>query len=63
MSKWKCYGRITSSKYLGEVEADTEDEALEKAIGLDTAFISLCHQCSREMDDPEVTEVNVERKP
>jgi hypothetical protein len=40
-------------KYLGEVEAESAEQALELAQGLD-ASVSLCHQCSREVSGLEV---------
>jgi hypothetical protein len=46
------------SKYLGEVEADTMEEAIEK--GGRRAHVSLCHQCSHECEDPEIQEVFAE---
>ncbi len=58
MPKFRCYGRVVGSTYLGEVEAATEEEAMEKA--LNDAWVSLCHQCSREIEDPEVDSVTVE---
>jgi hypothetical protein len=33
MSKmWRVHGTVTGSKYLGEFEAETEEEAIEKAL-------------------------------
>lgn len=58
MPKFKAYGQVVGSKYLGEVEADTEEEAKRKAWSL--AHVSLCHQCSDECEDPEVEEIAVE---
>jgi hypothetical protein len=49
-----------AGKYLGEVEADSEDEAKEKAWELDTCYVSFCHQCADQAEDPEITEVSVE---
>jgi hypothetical protein len=45
--------------YVGEVEADSVEEALEKAesMGHD---VSLCHQCSHKIEDPELTEFHAE---
>jgi hypothetical protein len=58
MAKYRVCGVVAGSKYLGEVEAATEEEAKEK--GLKRAYVSLCHQCSGECSDPEIQEVNVE---
>ena len=63
MKKFNVYGIVTGTKYLGQVEAETEEEAKEKAEGVGSYLelhISLCHQCSREINDPEIHEVNVE---
>lgn len=58
---WDCYGRVVAGKYLGQVEADTAEEAKEKALLLDACFVSVCHQCAREVEDPEIDEVSVEK--
>lgn len=58
--KWNVYGYVQGSKYLGEIEADTKEEAEKKAGEIDT-WISLCHQCASEIDDPQITEIEVER--
>lgn len=60
MSTYRCYAVVTGSKYLGTVEADTAEEAQEKALELDSAYISLCHQCSHQIEDPQVQEVVAE---
>jgi len=56
VKKYKVYARITGGKYLGEYEAATEDEAIEKAIK-EAGSVSLCHQCSRQIDDLDIDEV------
>jgi hypothetical protein len=56
--KFNVYATVTGSKYIGEFEADTKEEALEKAA--DECYVSLCCQCSRECEDPEVTELTAE---
>lgn len=58
--KYRCYATVMAGKYLGEVEADSEDEAKEKAWELDTCYVSFCHQCADQAEDPEITEVSVE---
>jgi len=60
MPKYACYGRVVGSKYLGIVEAKNEEEAKEKAYSLEEAWISLCHQCSGECEDPAINEIEVE---
>lgn len=59
--KYRIYGVVTGSKYLGEVEADSKEEAAEKAFEqLDVAF-HLCHQCVDEAEDAEIHEIIVEQ--
>jgi ERCC4-related helicase len=65
MATFKVYGIATMSKYLGEVEADTKEQAEDKAwkeLG-DEMYISICHQCSRQMGDtPEISKLQVEEE-
>ena len=57
---YSVYAKIVGSKYLGEVEADSEDEAIEKAFQLDSCHCSVCHQCSKQIDNPEIDEITAE---
>lgn len=56
--KWHLSGTVIGRKYLGEVEADTMEEAIEK--GWKLCHVSLCHQCSDECEDAEIDEVFAE---
>lgn len=56
--KYKVFGKIVGSRYLGEFEASSKEEAEEMA--LNDATCSLCHQCSREIEDPEVVSAEAE---
>jgi len=56
--RWRIYGRVVGSTYVGEVEAATKKEALEK--GQDEAHVSFCHQCSSGCEDPEVEVTDAE---
>lgn len=58
MKRWRAYGLVGASTYIGIVEAKTKEEAIEKAF--DCADVSVCHQCARTLSDPEVTGVEVE---
>lgn len=58
--KFYAYAKVVGSKYLGEVEADNEEAAIEKAEQLDATHISLCHQCSGQCEDAAVDEIVVE---
>ena len=53
MAKWE----VVASKYLGTVEAETEEEAEDKGLELGTCHVSVCHQCAVQVEDPEITEV------
>ena len=58
--KWRCSGTVVGGKYLGEVEAATKKEAMDLAEQLESVCVSLCHQCTSECEDPEITEIAVE---
>lgn len=60
MKKYRVYGIVTGSKYLGIIEAENEDDAKEKGFNLDGVYVSVCHQCSNEIDDPDIHEIQVE---
>lgn len=63
MKTFRIYGLATVSKYLGEVQAETAEEAKDKAYDelSDAMHFSICHRCSHEMGDtPEITDVEVE---
>ncbi len=60
MPKYHVYGHVVGTKYLGEFEAETPEEAKEMAIEAEEAHVSFCHQCSRECSDPEIHEATVE---
>jgi hypothetical protein len=57
MAKWTIYGAVRASKYVGQVEAETEEEAIEKGWKLDTVGCSVCHQCADEIEDPEIEQL------
>lgn len=62
MKKWNIHAAVGGSKFLGTVEAETQEEALEKADEefLNLMDISLCWQCSEEIEDPQITEIIAE---
>lgn len=53
MRKWNVSIAFSASKYVRGIEAETEEEAIEKAIEQE-GFATLCHQCSYEIgiNDP-----------
>lgn len=54
VKRWSVVGVVKGSKYLGEFEAATAEEAVQMALESDAAWVSLCHQCSGECEDPEI---------
>lgn len=52
--KWVVTGAVHGSKYLGEYEAETADEAISMALESDAASCHMCHHCSDECEDPEI---------
>lgn len=63
MAKWRVAATVIGSKYLGEFEAKTKKEAEALAFESQQAGISLCHQCSHECEDADISEVFAERVP
>lgn len=63
MAVYNVYGKVVGTKYLGEYEADSEDEAIEKALQEHVGSISLCHQCSSECEDAELDDATAELIP
>lgn len=49
MPKYRVTMFFTASKTV-EVEAETAEDAIEKAEN-EKSYVSLCHQCAREVDD------------
>ena len=60
MPKYRLYAKVVASKYLGEVEAASEQEAIEKGYQFDACEISVCHQCAENIEDPEVDDISAE---
>ena len=52
--KWSVVGSVTASKYLGEFEADTKEEAEQMAIESEAAAVSICNHCNSECEDPSI---------
>jgi len=49
--KYKVYGDYVFSKFLGEVEASSQEEAIEKALDDAPENAWLCIQCAGEFED------------
>lgn len=58
MPKFLVHGAVRASKYIGTYEAESKEEVEEMA--WEDAHVSVCHQCSREVEDPEIDELFVE---
>jgi len=59
--KYHVYAAVGATKYIGKFEADSEDEAIEKAARSKKAYApSLCHQCSHEMDVGDLYDFSAE---
>ena len=50
MKTYRVYGLWTASKFIGEFEANSEEEAIAMAEDSDESYASLCHQCSKNLD-------------
>lgn len=62
MAKWRVYAIMTADKYIGDVEAESEEEAIDKGFELDDCQTPyLCHHCNHEINLSDVNEVQVER--
>ena len=62
--KYDVWATYHASKYLGEVEAENEEEAEEKVWADDDkydTYISLCHQCSH-LEVGDVDKLEFEKK-
>lgn len=51
MTKYKIYGNYVFSKCLGEVEAESEEKAIEKALDNANDTVDLCFHCSGYFED------------
>ncbi len=49
-----------ATKYIGEYEAASAEEAEQMAWNSDEAYISVCRHCSYEVEDPEIDRMEVE---
>ncbi len=58
MPKFIVTGTVVGSIHLGEYDAETAEEAVEKA--LDKAYVGFCHQCSHQCENAEVESAEAE---
>lgn len=62
--KYNVYGTVTGGTYLGQVEAESIEEAeqmVEEGNKVDLS-ISFCHQCSKYCENAEITNITVEKE-
>lgn len=57
---YRCYAKVSGSKYLGVFWAESEADAAQMAEESEAAGISFCCHCSAECEDPSVEEVYTE---
>jgi len=60
MPRWRVYGVVTATKYLGEYEAETMEKAEEMALESDAASVCLCNACNRQAEDAEIHSAGAE---
>ena len=60
MPKFRISARVVGSKYIGEFEAATKEEAERMAEKSGEIHVSLCHQCAHECEDPECDELYID---
>lgn len=60
MPKYRIYGMIAASKCFGVIEADSKEDAESKAWEEYDCNISLCYQCSHEIDADEIYKMEAE---
>ena len=54
MPKYRVYGNYIFSKVLGEYEAESEQEAIEKAVDNTEYDATLCVYCAQEFVDGDI---------
>ncbi|MGM1048378.1 MAG: hypothetical protein ACQEXX_19875 [Bacillota bacterium] len=60
MPKFRVYGAVKATKYIGEFEAANKEEAEQMAWDSDGASVSVCWHCAKDVEDPEIEEMIVE---
>jgi hypothetical protein len=60
MPKYRVYGKVIGTKYLGTFEADNEQEAIEKGLDSDDVSITLYHSYEDQVDGLEVEDARVD---
>lgn len=60
--KYRVYGRVVATKYIGEFEANSKEEAEQMAWNADKSDVSVCYHCSKEVSEPEIHKMIVEEE-
>lgn len=60
MPKYRVHAVIDATKYLGEFEADSKEQAEELAWESDNQNVTLCHRCAYEVEVGDMVRVVVE---
>ncbi len=60
MKNFRVVGTMVGSKYLGEIEAETAQEALDRAPAELDFGCNLCHHCSGQCEDGEIDHYGAE---
>lgn len=60
MAKYQVNGHVRGGKYLGVFEADTKEAAVALALESQAAWVSMCHQCASECEDPQIMDADAE---
>ena len=62
MKRYRVYGIMTASVLIGEYDAESEDDAIDKADDDPEActYPTLCHQCSVEVELCEIYKTEAE---
>lgn len=54
MPKYRVNGKVYAGKYIGDFEAESVEDAIQKAYESGKCFVCLCHQCADEAENAEV---------
>ncbi|GAA0005248.1 hypothetical protein [Bradyrhizobium elkanii] len=60
MKQYSVFGTVTASKFMGRFWANSKEEAIAMAEKSENNFVSLCHQCNDQCEDPEIHEMTAE---
>jgi hypothetical protein len=60
--KYRVSATVVGGKYIGDFESVSEETLLKwlEAGNGEENFVSLCHQCSGECENPEIVEYHIE---